>query len=110
MPTEIYWWLQRDCYLLGFQWNGSAYAEVVLPFGLRSAPFLFIEIADALLWIMRQNGVTWGLHYIDNFLTIGAPGPQECAQNVVTMHQLAGLPIKPTQDCWPSVVNHLPRD
>ena len=95
----------EDRFLLGFQWNGRAFIETVLPFGLRSAPFLFTEIADALLCIMRQNGVTCGLHYIDDFLTIGAPGTQECTQNVAIMQsvcEMAGLPIEPSKSVSPA--------
>jgi len=44
----------EDCHVLGFQWNGFAYVEMMHLFGLRLAPFLLTEI-------MRQNGVTWGL-------------------------------------------------
>lgn len=64
----------EDRHLLSFQWNGCAYIETVLPFSLRSAPFLVTKIADG---IMRQNGVTeWRtlIQYIDDFLTIGTPG------------------------------------
>ena len=34
-------------YLLGFQWRDQFYFDKVLPFGLRSAPYLFNCIADA---------------------------------------------------------------
>lgn len=69
----------EDKYLLGLLWDNQIYIDQVLPFGLRSAPMIFSAIADALLWIMLKKGVSWGIHYIDDFLTIGAPtGPNVC--------------------------------
>ena len=61
----------EDKHLLGLQWNNQIYVDQVLPFGLRSAPMIFSAVADTLLWIMLQKGVSWGIHYIDDFLTIG---------------------------------------
>ena len=46
--------------------------DKALPFGLRSAPLLFLAVADALQWAMEQRGVTWVDHYIDDFVTLGA--------------------------------------
>ena len=66
----------EDKHLLGLQWNNQIYIDQVLPFGLRSAPMIFSAVADALLWIMLKKGVSWGIHYIDDFLTIGSPTMQ----------------------------------
>lgn len=47
---------------------------------------------------MQKNGVTWGIHYLDDFLTIGSPQSQECHSNVHIMQSVfenAGLPIEP---------------
>ena len=76
-----------------------------LPFGLRSAPFIFSSVADALLWIMQQNGVTWGIHYLDDFLTIGLPYSDECLHNITIMHTIcekAGMPIEHHKSEGPS--------
>ena len=37
--------------LLGIYWQSQYYIDLSLPFGLRSTPFLFKEISDALEWI-----------------------------------------------------------
>ena len=58
------------------------------PFGLRSAPMIFSAIADILLWIMQNKGATWGIHYIDDFLTAEAPDSQECLQNTLIMQSV----------------------
>ena len=52
--------------------------DTALPFGLRSAPKIFSAVADALLWVMCQEGVQSALHYLDDFLFVGAPESDEC--------------------------------
>ena len=39
-------------HLLGFIWKGVTYVECCLPFGLRTAPFLFNLFAEGLHWIL----------------------------------------------------------
>ena len=95
----------EDRYLLGFQWEGRTYVDIRLPFGLRSVPFIFSSIADALLWIMQKNGVMWGIHYLDDFLTITPPQSQECHNNVRIMQSICentGLPIEPCKSKGPA--------
>ena len=95
----------EDKHLLGLQWNGQIYVDQVLPFGLCSALIIFSAIADALLWIMQNKGVSWGIHYIDNFLTAGAPGSQECQQNTLIMQSVcekAGLLMEPSKSVGPT--------
>ena len=49
----------EDWHFLGMKWQGKeVYIDKVLPFGLRSAPLIFSAVADALQWIMTQQGVT----------------------------------------------------
>ena len=40
-----------DWELLGMQWMGKYYFDKILPSGLRSAPFKFTGLSDALEWI-----------------------------------------------------------
>ena len=50
----------KDRHLLGMLWRGEVFVDMVLPFGLRSAPLLFTALADALQWVMeRRAGATW---------------------------------------------------
>ena len=44
-----------DRLLLGMSWKGQVYIDIVLPFGLRSAPLIFTAVADAVQWIDRQG-------------------------------------------------------
>jgi len=97
--------------LLGFQWQSQIYIDKALPFGLRSAPLIFSAVADALLWIMERRGVSWAIHYVDDFLTIGGPHSNECHQNMAIMHDTcaqAGLPLEPSKTQGPlSVITFL---
>ena len=94
-----------DRRLLGLEWQSQVYVDKALPFGLRSAPVIFSAVADALAWIMSRRGVTWAIHYVDDFLTIGGPSSEECQQNMTIMHEtcmLAGLPLEPSKTQGPT--------
>ena len=93
----------RAC--LGMSWEGMVYVDTVLPFGLRSAPLIFSAVADALQWIMMRKGVRLLFHYIDDFITIGAPDSEECAHNVATMNAVCnetGIPIEQEKNEGPA--------
>ena len=65
--------------LLGMQWRGKYFVDLVLPFGLRSAPFIFTSIADQVEWILVHNyGVDFLRHYLDDFFTLGPPSSPLC--------------------------------
>ena len=63
----------EDRYLLGMEWKGRVYVDGTLPFGLTSAPLLSITLGDAIQWVAEKEGVSWLGHYIDDFITVGAP-------------------------------------
>ena len=44
----------EDWHLLGIYWHDNFYIDKCLPFRLRSAPFLFNMVADALHWILQH--------------------------------------------------------
>ena len=62
-----------DRHLFGMVWNSQLFIDTVLPFGLRSAPKIFSAVADALEWILTQQGVSHSIHYLDDFFTVGSP-------------------------------------
>ena len=65
-----------DWPLLGIFWNGCFYVDKVLPFGLRSSPFLFNRLADAVVWISTHNfDINDLLHYLDDFFQVQSPIP-----------------------------------
>lgn len=90
-----------DRHLLGMKWLGSYYVDLALPFGLRSAPFIFDSIASMVEWISRTNwGVSDLVHYLDDFITAGPPKSESCAHNFnMAMECCAqlGLPLHPNK-------------
>ena len=67
-----------------------------LPFGLRSAPKIFSAVADMIAWALHCAGVQHQLHYLDDFLFMGAPGREEAARSLSTaleMVEYLGVPV-----------------
>jgi hypothetical protein len=58
-------------WLLGFQWLRRFFTECCLPFGLRTAPFIFNIFAELFHWILL-SWLNWTLlfHYLDDFVHI----------------------------------------
>ena len=85
-----------DRWLTGMIWDGALFIDTALPFGLRSAPKIFTALADAAEWILRKAGVSFIIHYLDDFLIIGAPNSPECRSALrIVMETFArlGLPL-----------------
>ena len=52
------------------KWQESYYVDLTLPFGLRSAPYIFNSVADMVEWILVHSyEVSDLLHYLDDFIT-----------------------------------------
>ena len=82
----------EDWPYLGMQWNGQYYFDKVLPFGLRSAPYIFNCLANALTWILHNKySVDHVYHYLNDFITLGAPSTTQCSQN---LHHIRDLFLK----------------
>ena len=80
-----------DRSLLGMVWKGRLYVDSSLP-----APKLFNALADGLSWIMSSKGTRDQLHYLDDFLFIGAPDTGECKQALelaLTTCATLGIPV-----------------
>ena len=66
-------------HFLAMEWETLyVYLDTCLPFGLRSATKLFNILAELLAWIAQYNGVTFSIHYLDDFLTMGPPHSPIC--------------------------------
>ena len=63
--------------LLGMLWKGELYVDGALPFGLRLAPKLFTALAGGLLLIRGWHVFKEALHYLDDFLPLGAGNSQQ---------------------------------
>ena len=86
----------QDRCLLGMQWDGKVFVDTALPFGLRSAPKIFNALADALEWIIREQGVEHVWHYLDDFITCGLAGSDECLLNLSVLTDVCkhlGVPL-----------------
>jgi len=59
-----------DRHLLGIKWRDQTYIDHCIPFGLHLAPKLFSILADLLAWITQNAGVSYLIHYLDNYSTI----------------------------------------
>ena len=85
--------------LLGMKRHDQFYADLVLPFALQSAPFIFNSIADRMEWILVSSyQIPDLLHYLDDFITGGPPQSLQCALNLTTAMQVCqwlGLPLHP---------------
>ncbi len=87
-----------DRWLLGMSWDRKLFIDTQLPFGLRSAPKIFTALADAAEWIVLKDSGGTLLHYLDDFLVIGAPASTECATRLSTLlatFDCLGLPVAP---------------
>lgn len=57
-----------DWNLLGIYWQSKFYVDLYLPFRLRSAPYIFNQLSDALEWILKHNyGVKNVIYILDDF-------------------------------------------
>ena len=78
------------------KWDNLIFVDTCLPFGLRSAPKLFNILADLLQWISQQQGVSYIMHYLDDFLVLGTPGSNECQTNLSIIKEcceMLGIPL-----------------
>lgn len=95
-----------DRHLLGMKWRNQYFVDLALPFGLRSAPFIFDSVASAVEWILLHNyGVTNLVHYLDDFIMAGPPQENICSQHLEKSIKLCtrlGLPLHPTKCFGPS--------
>ena len=64
----------EDYHLLGIHWQDKFYYEKVLPFGLRSSPYIFDRVATVIEWIIKSHfSIDALLHYLDDFLAVAPP-------------------------------------
>lgn len=98
-----------DRALLGMSWCGKQYIDTVLPFGLRSALKIFSAMADMLEWVLTKQGVTFILHYLEDYLTMGKSDSPKCQENLELIQRTCehpGVPLKleKVEDPTPSLV------
>ena len=103
----------NDYELLGMYWNERYYYDKVLPFGLRSAPFLFNMLSDAVEWILvNRCGISFVCHILDDFLILEPSAPslphaQPCQESLTSMlltFKNLGIPIAADKTQGPCTV------
>ena len=50
----------------------------------RSAPKIFDALASTFEWVLKEEGVSFIHHYLDDFITAGPPESGECQHNLAT--------------------------
>ena len=107
-----------DWHLLGIHWRGHYYVDKCLPFGLRSAPYLFNMVANAVQWILSHHfQVANFFHYLDDLFfagpadmlmlchTLNIPLKQEKIVNPTTCMTFLGIELDTA-----SQIARLPQD
>ena len=64
-------------------------------------------MADAVEWILKHEGVWFAIHYLDDFLVMGAPGSSECRtalEKLVELLHHLGFPIAEEKREGPTMV------
>ena len=99
-----------DQWLLGFYCDGCYWMERYLPFGLRTAPFLFDLFAKALNWILIAV-LRWTviLHYLDEFFAILSPtaNASTYGQQFDELCAQLGLSVNHSKDITGTIANFL---
>ena len=94
-------------------WNNSYYFDKVLPFGLRSAPYIFKQLSDALEWILLNKCfISYVGHILDDFLIMEPPTlaglPSQACQTSLSSMLLTfntlGVPIAEHKTEGPSLI------
>ena len=68
--------------MLGMKRKDGVYIDTCLTFSLQSVPKLFNILSEFLAWIAKESYVSFLVHYLDNFLTIGPPSSSCCQHNL----------------------------
>lgn len=96
----------QDRHLLGMKWRSKYFVDLMLPFGLRSAPCIFNAVADMVEWILIHNyGITNILHYLDDFILAGPKNSPICSTNLARATDITtnlGLPLHPQKCIGPA--------
>ena len=89
----------EDHHFLAISRMGQTYIDRALPFGLRSAPKIFSAVADMIAWALHCAGIRHQIHYLDDFLFMGAPNTNEGTS-------ILGTALRVLEDLGVPVANH----
>ena len=96
----------EDWELLGIHREGHYFIELCLPFGLHSSSFQFVNLADALYFILSCNYlITFLTYYLDDFFTLGPRDSDQCFENmniIIEVFKQLGVPLAPEKIVGPT--------
>jgi len=72
------------------------YIDHCISFSLCSAPKLFNVFADLLAFVMENSGISYPIHYLDDYLKMGPLHSEVCQQNIDTFISVCvklGVPL-----------------
>jgi hypothetical protein len=98
----------QDLWLLGFFWEDTYWVDCFLPFGLRTAPYIFDLFAKALHWILDSQASPEfeTIHYLDDFLGVGpASAATEFSHQFEQICDRLGLRIKESKSITSTVAD-----
>eukprot|EP00741_Cyanophora_paradoxa_P007663 tig00001164_g7412.t1 len=84
------------------------YFDIVLPFGGRSSPRIFEDLAEVIDWAMRQEGFQ-PIRFVDDILSTGRSGTGECAAAMAHLAATCadlGVPLSPEKRTGPTTCSH----
>ena len=88
-----------DWELSGMKWQGLYYFDTVLPFGLRSAPYIFYQFSCMLEWIIKTKlGIPNVIHILDDFFFVTKPPRSDCLTalcNILCLLTELDIPVAP---------------
>ena len=102
--------IQGDHDLLGLPWHDRVFIDTCLPFGLHLAPKIFNATADALGWIIGNEGETFVkfvINYLDDFLFGGSPKSESCSSRLdlaLRICNQVGLPVMTEKVFGPNTI------
>ena len=94
-------------------WNGQYYFDKVLPFGPRSAPYIFNQFSDAIEWILLNKcSISFVCHILDDFLIVELPCPnppldslcQASLSSMILTFKTLNIPISASKTKGPSQI------
>ena len=97
---------RTDWGMQGIFWLGFFFIDMYLPFGLRSAPFIFTSLMDLFVWICIQEHALINLrHFVDDFV-YAAPPPDihNSFDKFRALAILFGVPFKPSKFVPPTPI------
>lgn len=98
----------EDWELLGMARKDHYYFDKALPFGLRSAPFIFNQLSESLEWLVKHYlKIPSIIHILDDFFIVQPPPSSHCATalcRILTLFTELNIPLAPNKTFRPTQV------